>query len=91
MANTFGQIYPKGFCFIAIATFESVEAPEVLVLRQFRDDVLLKCVAGRTFVDAYYRLSPRLAKTINHSKILKSSSRVVLSRFVQYLKWRRRK
>jgi len=62
MATTFGQIYPKGFCFIATATFESVEAPEVLVLRQFRDDVLLKCVAGRTFVVAYYRLFPTVGE-----------------------------
>jgi len=91
MANTFRQIYPKGFCFIATATFESVEAPEVIFLREFRDDVLLKRVVGRTIVDAYYRLSPPLAKLISQSKMLKRSSRVILSQFVQYLKWQWRK
>jgi hypothetical protein len=80
----------KKGCFIATATFESVEAPEVVFLRKFRDDVLLKCHAGRTFVDAYYSLSPPLAGIISHSKILRLSSRMVLCHFVRFLKYRLR-
>lgn len=87
MARTFGQIYPKGFCFVATATFGSFEASEVIFLRRFRDDVLLRSVAGRIFVDAYYKLSPPFAKVISHSNLLKISSRVVLSRLVRYLTW----
>lgn len=80
------EIRSQGFCFIATAAFESGEAPEVIFLREFRDDVLLKYLAGRTFVDAYYRLSPPLARIISHSPVLKHSCRTILSRLVRFLK-----
>jgi hypothetical protein len=90
MAKTFGQLYPKSFCFIATATYESPEAPEVVFLREFRDRVLLKSLAGQRFVDAYYRLSPPVAKLISHSRMLKHSSRMLLSHLVRYLERQRR-
>lgn len=78
----------KKVCFIATVAFESGEAPEVVFLREFRDDILLKCLAGRTLVDAYYMLSPPLAGVISHSQVLKRLSRMVLSHFVRFLKHR---
>ncbi len=59
------------YCFIATSTYESVHAPEVVLLRQYRDRVLLKTFAGRVFVELYYLLSPPLAKIVAKSDKLK--------------------
>jgi hypothetical protein len=60
------------YCFIATAAFESVYAPEVRTLRQYRDRVLMKSIGGRIFVETYYLLSPPLAKLISKSNRLKT-------------------
>lgn len=46
VAKTFGT-YEESGCFIATAAFETSLAPEVIALREFRDDVLLKFSIGR--------------------------------------------
>lgn len=51
----------KKNCFIATAAFGDSEAPEVAALRRFRDERLLPCRMGSTFVRVYYRLSPPAA------------------------------
>lgn len=43
----------KGRCFVATAVFGDEEAPEVLSLREFRDTVLRRYVAGRCFTALY--------------------------------------
>jgi hypothetical protein len=48
-------------CFIATACYGTSRAPEVDVLRQFRDRVLIHSRPGRWFVRKYYRLSPPVA------------------------------
>ena len=59
--------YGKGGCFIATAVYGDSEAPEVLVLRRFRDEVLMKFLLGRGFIAAYYRLSPPIAGALRSS------------------------
>lgn len=62
----------KSGCYIATAVYGSYEAPEVLVLRRFRDEVLSQTLWGRAFIKAYYAISPPVAEwlkgadTINH-------------------------
>jgi hypothetical protein len=67
-----------GSCFIAVAAFGSPLAPQVQLLREFRDRYLLTHGAGRLFVAAYYRVSPPLAKRIAQSEILRSIVRAGL-------------
>jgi hypothetical protein len=47
-------------CFIATAAFGSPMAPEVALLRAFRDSWLLTNSPGRIVVEFYYWISPRL-------------------------------
>jgi len=51
-------------CFIATAVYGSPYAPEVMVLRHFRDNVLCKFSAGRILISFYYIISPGIASFI---------------------------
>lgn len=68
--NLGDKVKRKG-CFVATACYGDYDAPEVMVLRQFRDDRLLKTIFGRIFVNIYYSISPFFAKRISKSEILK--------------------
>ena len=41
-------------CFVATAVYGDRNAPQVNVLRDFRDNVLAKSATGKAFVDFYY-------------------------------------
>jgi len=68
-----------GGCFIATAAFGSLWHPEVTLLRQFRDQVLLTNQAGRLFVKFYYVTSPPLADIIRANESLRAIFRAGLS------------
>ena len=67
-----------GGCFIATAAYGSAFAPEVIVFRRFRDDMLLRSKLGSYFVDIYYVLSPSVASLIAGSELLKQIVRKLL-------------
>ncbi len=71
---------PKGGCFIATAACGSYDEAEVLVLRKFRDERLLKSGAGRALVRLYYLSSPPVAGIIEKSEPLKKIIRFTLIR-----------
>ena len=58
-------------CFIATACFGSPMAGEVEVLRNFRNEYLLKNPFGKVFVSVYYRCSPPIARFIGNHRFLK--------------------
>jgi hypothetical protein len=83
--NLSDQVKRKG-CFIATACYSDFNAPEVLVLRQYRDEKLMQTSSGKIFVSFYYLVSPPLANIISHSDILKSFVRITfLEPFVKKL------
>lgn len=59
-------------CFIATACYGNYDAPEVLILRQFRDEKLLTTFLGKVFVNFYYSFSPFFATLISKSDLLKN-------------------
>ncbi|KKK70369.1 hypothetical protein LCGC14_2924670 [marine sediment metagenome] len=76
----------SGSCFIATAVYYSYDAPEVLVLRRFRDDVLLKNKVGRIFVLLYYKISPYYAKRIKATGLFRNMTKHVLCIIVKYIR-----
>lgn len=67
-----------GACFIATAAYGSAQAPEVTILRNFRDTYLRPYRAGQTFIELYYRLSPSLARIVADSPALRAVIRRIL-------------
>lgn len=69
---------PPSGCFIATAAYGSAMAPEVELLRAFRDRQLLTNAPGRALVGFYYRHSPRLADAIRENDAARTAVRAVL-------------
>jgi len=63
---------PKSGCFIATACYGDYNSEEVLVLREFRDNVLLNSLVGKLFVRFYYFTSPPIAQIIEKYSNLKT-------------------
>jgi hypothetical protein len=68
----------KEGCFVATVCYGDYEHPKVIVLREFRDNVLKKNNLGRKFIKFYYNYSPELAKKIANKKLLKSTIRILI-------------
>jgi subtilisin family serine protease len=65
-------------CFIATAAYGTPLAPQVEILRTFRDRLLLTNAPGRLFVALYYRTSPPLANFIAGHDLLRAGVRTLL-------------
>ena len=68
----------SGNCFIATAAFGSPLAGQVEILRQFRDNYLLKNSFGKKFVAWYYRNGSIAANFIKDKPLVKVAVRVAL-------------
>ena len=73
-------------CYIATAVYGSYDAPEVKVLRKFRDTKLLRSFFGRLFVKIYYCISPFLVRTLYKAKIVNKISKKILDYIVNSIK-----
>jgi hypothetical protein len=76
-----------GPCFIATAAYGSPLHPKVEVLRKFRDKVLLTRWWGRWINDIYLRLSPPLARAVEHSGLLRHAARTLLRPIIAVVQW----
>jgi hypothetical protein len=72
-------------CYIATAVYNSYEAPEVLFLRRFRDEVLSTTILGRMFITIYYFLSPPVAERLKNAKRLNILVRKTLDKIIVWL------
>jgi len=70
--QTGGDSGGGGGCLIATAAFGDDSESHVMILREFRDRVLLGSSMGRGFVRIYYRISPPIADFIKQHELLKT-------------------
>ena len=72
------QTPPIDECFIATAAYGSKNQSYVILLRKFRDDILLTNPIGTKFVETYYHYSPPIANYIAGNVILRLLVRILL-------------
>jgi len=73
-------------CYIATMVYGSYDAPEVRVLRRFRDEVLSRSSAGRIFIRWYYKVSPFLVRKLRNYDVIQLIIRRLLSKLVEVIK-----
>ena len=66
------NVSTKSGCFIATACYGDYDAPEVIILRKYRDEHLLTNWLGSLFVRFYYAVSPSIARCLEKSDMVKS-------------------
>jgi len=77
---------PAKSCFIATAAWSSPIAPEVALLREFRDSYLENSLLGKFLIKAYYCVSPSIAWVITKSKFFKAITRQFLKPVIYLVK-----
>lgn len=75
----------SGWCFIATATMGSYDHPEVMELRNFRDNWILEKKWGEGFVAWYYHYGSIAAKSIEKSFVLKKICYLLVVKPLVYL------
>lgn len=75
----------SGGCYVATSVYGDYDAPQVQVLRRWRDQVLWHSSLGRLFVRSYYAVSPSLVRAVGDRKWFHVPSRWVLDRLVRKL------
>jgi hypothetical protein len=76
----------SGGCYIATMAYGSYEHPKVIVLRNYRDNVLLKKSTGRLIVTAYYAISPKLVALLKNNTLINNWLRVFLDAIIVKIK-----
>lgn len=74
-------------CYIATMCYGSENAPEVIILRNFRDEVLNASAFGRFLIRVYYKYSPNVALFIEKRPYLNTIMREqIVNRIVKCIK-----
>lgn len=74
-----------GGCYIATAVYGSYDAPQVRVLRRFRDQTLATSQTGRAFIRFYYATSPPIAARLQNETAVNNFIRRLLDLLVRRL------
>lgn len=77
-----------GGCFVATAAYGHRMHPEVVALRRFRDQHLIRYSAGRAFIRFYWKVGPLMASRVSPKSSLAKGLRVMLGGFVRVLRAR---
>lgn len=76
---------PKGGCYIATMAYGDYNHPQVILLRNFRDEHLLNSKIGCLFVNFYYWLSPKIVAICKNNIVIKNISKRFLDFFIKIL------
>lgn len=75
----------KRRCFIATAAYGTPLAPEISILRNWRDTKLSQTTSGQNIIFVYYKISPNIAKIISRNKTLRTIVRAALGPLLLFL------
>jgi hypothetical protein len=75
-----------GGCYIATMAYGDYEHPQVVILRNFRDETLAKSLLGRWFVKTYYHYSPILVEKLKDYHWINKSIRTFLNLSIKFIK-----
>lgn len=73
-------------CFVATAAYQNPNHPDVNYLRAFRDEILSKSSAGRSFIDWYWRAGPEMAKFVENKPAMKSIAKFSIGMLVRFIR-----
>lgn len=73
-------------CYIATMAYGDYDHPQVMILRQFRDEVLDKSVVGKWFIKTYYHYSPKLVEKLKNKRRINDIIRKTLNQFIKLIK-----
>ena len=80
---------PSEDCLIATASYGSELAPQVQMLREVRDNILLSTYSGALFMDvfnsAYYSFSPQVAQLENENPIFREAVKAFITPMISTL------
>ena len=74
-------------CYIATMCYGNYDHPQVMVLRDFRDSVLLQHNWGQAFVRFYYRNSPNWVELLKNKRLINKVIRILLDKFIILYKY----
>lgn len=75
-----------GTCFVATAAYGDPQHPDVVYLRNFRDQSLVRYEKGRAFISWYWRIGPNLARYVSRHPALRTPARYSIGLIVLALK-----
>ena len=70
-------------CYIATMVYGSYDSPQVLALRNFRDQNLIPYASGRLFVKIYHFLSPRFVRLTKDIQFIHYPIRFILNNIIK--------
>ena len=73
-------------CFVATAAFGTPLQAEIQILREWRDNELSFSIAGRQFIDIYYKMGPHLARLVEKNKFIARISRSIIRQAIKYIR-----
>ena len=76
----------SGACYIATMAYGDYDHPQVILLRQFRDNTLEKSAFGKWFIKNYYYYSPQLVEKLKEKKTVNIIIRKILNQFIKVIK-----
>ena len=75
-----------GGCYIATMVYGDYDHPQVMVLRNFRDNFLSNYSIGRNFIQFYYKYSPSWVEATKNMKGINLSIRYILDKIILIIK-----
>ena len=72
-------------CYIATMAYGNYEHPQVIALRNFRDNSLSKSKFGLWFISKYYFYSPKLVQHLKDKKLINKIIRKALDIFIKFI------